>query len=284
MREKAKTTVWSGRRERSHGLEIPPDLESEIDDVPIAPSREREVSGEISAARLLADSSVRAYAGGWKRFRAWCAVNQLPDLPAAPERVAAFLTDYAETGVKAATLTKWTAAIAHYHHHAGYESPTQTPHVRRTLRLLRRRFGSAQTQKAPLLIDDLREALERLPETIIGRRDAALLLLGFAGAFRRSELVALEVSDIAEGAAGDNRHASPFQNRPGRQRVYSRYPVRASGVDLSRAGGAAVAGHLRRRVRAASALGGQARQRRQAGDAPGERRRHRETCGGLHRP
>ena len=67
---------------------------------------------------------------------------------------------------------------------------------------LRRRYGAAQTEKAPLLLDDLREALPLLPETIPGRRDAALLLLGFAGAFRRSELAALEVGDIEETRQG----------------------------------------------------------------------------------
>ena len=153
-------------------------------------------------ATLLSDASVRAYAAAWKRFRAWCAANEEADLPATAEAVAAFLTQSAEQGIKAATLTRWMAGISHYHRGAGYDSPTAAPHVRRTLRLLRRRFGSAQTQKAPLLIDDLREVLERLPETIIGRRDAALLLLGFAGAFRRSELVALEVSDIGEAPQG----------------------------------------------------------------------------------
>ena len=157
---------------------------------------------DADATALIAEETLRAYATAWKGFRAWCETNNLPSLPAEPETLILYLTDRASAGIRPATWLKWCAAVSHYHRAAGYESPSAAPAVRRAIKGLRRRYGSAQTQKAPLLIDELRGALALLPETIRGRRDAALLLLGFAGAFRRSELAGLDVGDIEETRQG----------------------------------------------------------------------------------
>ena len=62
---------------------------------------------------------------------------------------------------------------------------------------IRRTNGTAQTAKTPVLVDDLRCMISRLPENLLGVRDRALLLIGFSGAFRRSELVVLDVADVA---------------------------------------------------------------------------------------
>jgi hypothetical protein len=85
---------------------------------------------------------------------------------------------------------------------ADLPSPTTSSLVRRTHAGIRRSIGTAQTAKAPAVVTDLKRMLTKLPNTRVGTRDRALLLLGFAGAFRRSELVALDVDDLEFSSAG----------------------------------------------------------------------------------
>lgn len=81
-------------------------------------------------------------------------------------------------------------------------APPSVPAVLETWRGIRRRLGIAQTGKAPLLTDELKAITALLPDTLASTRDRALLLLGFAGALRRSELVALDVADLTFRSAG----------------------------------------------------------------------------------
>ena len=93
-------------------------------------------------------------------------------------------------------------AIAEAHKAMGLESPTHTAIVANTMKGIRRTKGTAPTQKAPALTDDIRAMVDATDAGIIGARDRALILLGFAGAFRRSELVGLDVEDCAFGKDG----------------------------------------------------------------------------------
>jgi integrase len=92
--------------------------------------------------------------------------------------------------------------ISQAHKAADLPSPTTSSLVSRTHAGIRRTLGTAQTGKAPALVDDLKRMLDKVPPTRVGLRDRALLLLGFAGAFRRSELVSLDVSDLEFTRAG----------------------------------------------------------------------------------
>jgi integrase len=80
----------------------------------------------------------------------------------------------------------------------GHEPPTGSEAVKAVLRGIRRTIGSAKQGKAPATADVLKQMLALCPDTLAGKRDRALLALGFAGAFRRSELCALEVADLTE--------------------------------------------------------------------------------------
>jgi integrase len=93
-------------------------------------------------------------------------------------------------------------AITEAHKAAGMESPTHSGVVRNTLKGIRRTLGTAPTQKAPALTDDIRAMVDATDAGMIGTRDRALVLLGFAGAFRRSELVGLDVEDCVFGKDG----------------------------------------------------------------------------------
>jgi integrase len=93
-------------------------------------------------------------------------------------------------------------AIAEAHKATSVESPTHSSLVRNTMKGIRRTLGTAPSQKAPALTDDIKTMVEAADAGLIGARDRALLLLGFAGAFRRSELVGLAVEDCAFGRDG----------------------------------------------------------------------------------
>lgn len=153
------------------------------------------------AAASRAPATRRAYAADWRDFAAWCAGHGLTALPATPHTVALYLADRAAT-LKPSTLGRRLAALAVTHRDAGRSLDLHDPLLRAVWRGIRRSRGTAPVAKAPLLPDALAGVLAALPRSLAGTRDRALLLLGFAAALRRSELVALAVGDLAHGAAG----------------------------------------------------------------------------------
>jgi integrase len=137
----------------------------------------------------------RAYDAAFALFRAWCGSHQAEPLPADPRTVAFYLADAARR-YRASTLDLHLAAIAHAHRAAGLPVPTTHQAVREVRTGIRRTHGAPARGKAALLTEDLRRLLGLLDGSPVGLRDRALLLLGFAGAFRRSELVGLDVEDL----------------------------------------------------------------------------------------
>lgn len=148
-----------------------------------------------------APNTRRAYRSDWEHFTGWCMMYGLPSLPATPETVTLYLGALAGVA-KVSTVQRRLTAIAKAHRAAGCETPTKSEAVHLTMRGIRRTHGVAPDQKAPAVLADLRAMLAVLPNNLIGARDRAILLLGFAGAFRRSELVALDVTDLAFGERG----------------------------------------------------------------------------------
>jgi site-specific recombinase XerD len=145
----------------------------------------------------------RAYETDWADFAAWCAAKGASPLPAHVGVVAAYLSWLASTGRKASTIGRRAAAIAHCHKLAGHEPPTSAEAVRAVLRGIRRTIGAAPERKQAATADVITTMLRCInTATLKGKRDKALLSLGFAAALRRSELVALEVGDLVEVADG----------------------------------------------------------------------------------
>lgn len=173
-------------------------------------------------------------------------------IPATPESIAAYLAMIAQT-LSVATLTRRVVAIGRAHSTQGLISPTKSELVTATLRGIRRINGSAQRQVAPLLKTDMMHMVQGLTG-MKGARDKALLLTGFAGAFRRSELVSLQVEDVRfvhEGTVIRLRRGKTDQNGLGRDvaipYVKGRHcPVRALQAWLTRSG--IVTGALFRRI------------------------------------
>jgi integrase len=144
----------------------------------------------------VADNTRTAYASDLRHFAAWGGV-----IPASSEHVAAYVAEHAGK-LAVATIIRRVAALSKAHQALGAENPCESVLVRATLRGLRRTFGTAQKQAKALLRDDLFLVLDAMGSELKDRRDQALLLLGFAGGFRRSELVGLDVADIEQVRQG----------------------------------------------------------------------------------
>jgi len=151
-----------------------------------------------------------AYRSDWARFAAWTAERGFCALPAPALVVAHYVTEAAaeQTGVgrwryAPATLARWVSSINQFHTAAGLDAPGRVEVVRRALSGVRRIRATPPVRRSPLLLEDIRSLLVPMelgagswPAGVAARRDMAILLMGFAGAHRRSELVALTMADV----------------------------------------------------------------------------------------
>lgn len=164
-------------------------------------------------SQSLAASSKRAYAADLAHFRAWGGA-----IPASAELVAEYLAEGAGQ-YAVATLQRRLASISKAHEAVGAQNPTRSEIVRATVRGIRRTLGVQQRQAQAILKDDLFAVLDRLGDRPKDVRDRAILLLGFATAMRRSELVALDVEDLeftTKGALVTIRRSKTDQESRGR--------------------------------------------------------------------
>ena len=153
-------------------------------------------------AASIAPATTRVYQHDWAMFERWTAAHGLESLPASPQTVARYLTDLARDH-KPATIGQHMSAISAAHQAAGIEEPpTRSLLVRKTVSGIRRQLGVAPAAKAALTVADLRAVIAGLPDNLKGTRDRALLLVGFQSAFRRSELVGIDVEHIEFVAEG----------------------------------------------------------------------------------
>jgi site-specific recombinase XerD len=151
-----------------------------------------------------APRTLRAYQSDWTDFQAFCEGQGMTCLPAQPETVALYLASLADQNRKPATISRRLAAISKMHSAKGYDSPAAMRHagVKEVWSGIRRSKGMAQNAKAAAVTEYLKRMLEQIPDSLIGIRDRALLLVGFTGALRRSELVALDIQSIQFVAEG----------------------------------------------------------------------------------
>lgn len=147
---------------------------------------------EASKAR----NTMRAYTSALADFKTWCDNHDCYALPAVPQTVVDYLTELADAGKSVSTIQTRVAAIAFAHHSNDMDDPTMDQAVKILLQGIRRTLKTAPLQKAPITREELKTLLSHTTNDLRGQRDRALLLLGFAGAFRRSEIADLEVADV----------------------------------------------------------------------------------------
>lgn len=180
---------------------------------------ESEISGgvvsELALANIrsfqrsaTAENTRRGYETHWRAFVSWCGRHDFSPLPAAPLTVAAYLSQAANLVDEAGehyyspgTISRWLTSINRAHSLAGFVKPGSSADVELAIAGIRRARARPIAKKAPLLLPDLRLTLNAIdlqswPSGVIGHRDWAILLLGFAGAYRRSELASLTIGDV----------------------------------------------------------------------------------------
>lgn len=163
---------------------------------------------EQHQAEAAAKNTARAYESDWAAFQRWCDEHSQVSLPADGETVAAYIADraalIAESGeyvYAPSTISRWVTSINVRHHQEALGQPGARAVVKNTLAGIRRSHVRPTRRMAPLLLDDLKKVLTGIdlhtyPAGIIGHRDAAILVMGFAGAFRRSELASRLIGDV----------------------------------------------------------------------------------------
>ena len=184
---------------------------------PLVPAGDLELvsvpGGNLGAIRQFQEASTsantrRGYTTDWRAFQEWCTLRGAVSMPAEPMTVASYLAHAANLVDEAGdyfyapgTIGRWIASINKAHTLAGFPKPGAHPDVAATLAGIRRERARPEARKAPLLLADLKRTLGEIdltswPAGVIGHRDTAMMLLGFAGAYRRSELAALELRDV----------------------------------------------------------------------------------------
>lgn len=154
------------------------------------------------AEHARAEHARRAYRSDLADFAGWCQERKRRPLPAAASTVSAYLIYLAGHGAKVPTMSRRLSSIAYLHRFAGKRNPVESPRVQVVWEGIRRERAQPVEQAPPLMPPLLWEVLENLPKDLSGIRDRALLLVGFVGALRRSELVAIKVEHLAEHPRG----------------------------------------------------------------------------------
>ncbi|MEJ7765462.1 MAG: site-specific integrase [Acidimicrobiales bacterium] len=160
---------------------------------------DEQLQAYLRAAR--APNTLAAYRSDWGEFEAWCQHRQLVALPATPETLARYLVELAEVA-RVSTVGRRISSVAQRHRVAGLPVPSDDPRLRAVWAGIRRVHGVAPRRASPLTVDLLRRTIDAVPSGVAGTRDRALLLVGFAAALRRSEIVALDVDDVTQVAEG----------------------------------------------------------------------------------
>ncbi|MGN7300338.1 site-specific integrase [Ferdinandcohnia sp. SAFN-114] len=143
------------------------------------------------------ENTKRAYQNDWKQFSNWCEKNGLQELPADPETLVYYIT-FLGRKFKASSIKRKMAAISQRHETAGYPSPTKTALVKGVWDGIQRKIGIKEVGKDALWLEELRQVVQAIPQNkLIGVRNRFMLVIGWAGALRRSELVQLNIEDIS---------------------------------------------------------------------------------------
>ena len=140
-----------------------------------------------------ANNTLRAYQSDFRDFSAFCAKNAFSSMPTQPKIIALYITHLSKSS-KFSTLKRRIASISVLHKLKGHYLDTKHPIIMENLHGIKRTLGSRQNAKKPILINDLKLIIKAIDEDKI--RDKALILIGFSGGFRRSELVNIHYDDI----------------------------------------------------------------------------------------
>jgi len=145
-------------------------------------------------------NTIRAYKSDFNDFELFCAKNGLNSLPSEPKIVSLYLTHLSTKNVKISTIKRRLVSIGVIHKLKGHYLDTKHPAIIENIMGIKRRKGSIQEGKKPLLINSLKKVINVIDkenkEEIKKLRDRSILLIGFSGGFRRNEIVSLDYDDL----------------------------------------------------------------------------------------
>lgn len=148
------------------------------------------------ATASISNATRKAYECDWRDFWSFCRDNDLQELPAEADTICLYLTHLANSGSTISTIVRRCTSITAIHHASGHDSPVKNDRVSRVLKGIKNTIGKPQKKSKALSWSDISKMVQHCDSLIIGLRDAAILLLGWASALRRSELVALNIGDL----------------------------------------------------------------------------------------
>src|SRR5512144_1588159 len=188
----------------------------------VRPADDTDALALVDAQRLSADealyaraaraaNTVRGYRSDWREWTAWCVDQGFLELPADPAAISSYLSFLAGHGARVGTMSRRLSAIRFAHRLRDLPDPTEAARVVAVWEGIRRLHGAPPEQAAPLMPPELFAVLDACPEMrswktkgrqaepdLAGLRDRVLILIGFVGALRRSELVGLDLDPVAE--------------------------------------------------------------------------------------
>lgn len=167
-----------------------------ITSIPAQPPAILQERARKYARASMSAGTLRMYGYGWAEFEQFARQHHAQALPASPSLVIDYLTSLADAGAAVATIDWKRAAIVYIHKFNHQPNPCADEDVILVMRGIRHVLGVAPDQKDALTINELIKVLRVIPADLRGKRDRALILLGYAGAFRSSELAALTMADI----------------------------------------------------------------------------------------
>ena len=147
-----------------------------------------------------ANNTIRAYKSDFNDFELFCIQNGFKSLPSEPKIISLYLTSLSSKNIKMSTLKRRLVSIGVIHKLKGHYLDTKHPLIIENIMGIKRRKGSAQNGKKPLLINNLKVLIKAINRSnsnpIIKFRDRTIVLIGFSGGFRRNEIVSLNYDDI----------------------------------------------------------------------------------------
>jgi len=162
--------------------------------------KELEKETIINLQSSKAKNTIRAYKSDFRDFGLFCAKNSFKHLPSDPRTVSLYLTHLAKKDVKMSTLKRRLVSISIIHKLKGHYLDTKHPAIIENIMGIKRRKGSVQIGKKPILINSLKAIInvidEQKKEEIKKIRDKSIILIGFSGGFRRHEIVSLDYDDL----------------------------------------------------------------------------------------
>ncbi len=146
-----------------------------------------------------AKNTIKAYKSDFNDFGLFCSQNGFKSLPSEPKIVSLYLTHLSSKNIKMSTLRRRLVSIGIIHRLKGYYLDTKHPSIIENVMGIKRRKGSIQTAKKPLLINNLKRlinVIDKVNNEEVKSRDRSIILIGFSGGFRRNEIVSLDYNDL----------------------------------------------------------------------------------------